>query len=99
MVRAIEKVFLGTKHRLCIRHISKNAAQHIPHLLSKPKFKEILCSRLLHGCKSVDEFESTWIEMINDWDLANHRWLDHLYELRHKFSEHYGPKKDMDSRS
>lgn len=84
--KPIEKVSPETKHRLCIWHIPKDAAQHIPHLLSKQKFKEIFCSRLLHRCESVDEFESTWIEMIRDGDLASYKWLNRLYELHHKWS-------------
>ncbi|XP_038697766.1 protein FAR1-RELATED SEQUENCE 5-like [Tripterygium wilfordii] len=85
MASAIRIVFPNAYHRLCTWHIAKNAATNIPHLYGKPEFKKYF-SRLLHGCENDMEFETTWGKMVQEWNLADNKWLCRLYDLRLKWS-------------
>ncbi|XP_024171776.1 protein FAR1-RELATED SEQUENCE 5-like [Rosa chinensis] len=84
MANAIEKVFPETRHCLCLWHISKNAVQNLNWLYRNSDFGELF-KKLLFGCVTEDEFESTWDEIIQKLDLAGNTWLQTLYNLREKW--------------
>lgn len=90
MAKAIRRVFPNTHHRLCPWHIIKNANQNIPQLYHKSGFRDKYFLRLMYRCKSEDEFESTWMEMEEEWGTQNNNWLQRLYGLRHKWSSAFG---------
>ncbi|XP_024165441.1 protein FAR1-RELATED SEQUENCE 5-like [Rosa chinensis] len=84
MANAIEKVFPETRHRLCLWHISKNAVQNLNWLYRNSDFGELF-KKLLFRRVTEDEFESTWDEIIQKFDLAGNTWLQTLYNLREKW--------------
>ncbi|KAK3408991.1 hypothetical protein EUGRSUZ_J01116 [Eucalyptus grandis] len=90
MAKAIRVVFPNTQHRLCTWHIIQNAIKNIPQFYHKPDFRNKYFFRLMNRCKSEDEFESTWMEMEEEWDTQNNNWLQRLYGLRHKWSSAFG---------
>lgn len=96
MASAIAKVFPNSCHRLCARHIAKNATQNIPHLYGKHEFRDKYFRKLLHGCENEIEFESTWKNMIKEWGVAENKWLSKLFDLRengalHLVATHFVP--------
>uniref|UniRef100_A0A5B7C1F7 SWIM-type domain-containing protein n=1 Tax=Davidia involucrata TaxID=16924 RepID=A0A5B7C1F7_DAVIN len=84
MSNAIEKVFPNTRHSLCTWHIAKNVAQNLSKLFEEPGFKNMF-TKLLYGCESEMEFESTWKKMIEEWGVGEDTWLKKLYDLRGKW--------------
>jgi hypothetical protein len=84
MANAIEEVFPETRHRLCLWHISRNAAQNLRSMYANPKFKELF-NKWLFGRVTELEFESTWNEIIVKFNLEGNTWLKTIYDLREKW--------------
>ena len=85
MSNAIEKVFPDTHHRLCLWHIAKNALSHLGELNANSKFK-YLFNKCQKYCDSKIEFQETCDKMMQKFNLGNHRWLNMMYKIRHKWS-------------
>uniref|UniRef100_A0A2N9GXD7 MULE transposase domain-containing protein n=1 Tax=Fagus sylvatica TaxID=28930 RepID=A0A2N9GXD7_FAGSY len=85
MSNAIEKVFPDTHHRLCLWHIAKNALSHLGELNANSEFK-YLFNKCKKYCDSEIEFQETWDKMMQKFNLGNHRWLNMMYKIRHKWS-------------
>lgn len=85
MANAIKTVFPNTNHRLCVWHIGKNATHHIGHLLGKSGFRDKYWHKLLYHCESELEMENVWKDMCQEWSLGDHKWLNSMYQLRHKW--------------
>ena len=84
MANAIKLVFPESRHRLCLWHISKNARQHLVGLYNNPDFYSRF-DKCLNGCINEMEFESTWKDMIEKYNLQNQEWLNNLYKHREKW--------------
>jgi hypothetical protein len=85
MLNAIEKVFPDTHHRLYLWHIAKNAPSHLGELNSNSEFK-YLFNKCQKYCDSEIEFQKTWDKMMQKFNLGNHRWLNMMCKIRHKWS-------------
>nr|XP_011459808.1 PREDICTED: protein FAR1-RELATED SEQUENCE 5-like [Fragaria vesca subsp. vesca] len=85
MANAIEKVFPDSRHRLCLWHISKNAVQNL-NCIHNPEFSELF-KKFLFGRVTEYEFESTWTEITEKFDLTEKEstWLQTLYDIREKW--------------
>ncbi|KAB2620597.1 protein FAR1-RELATED SEQUENCE 5-like [Pyrus ussuriensis x Pyrus communis] len=84
MANAIMVVFPGTCHRLCTWHISMNATRNIPTLYGIPEFKKLF-NKCLDGCQTELEFQHTWDAMIEEFNIAQNKWLKGLYAIREKW--------------
>ncbi|KAK9268942.1 hypothetical protein L1049_000708 [Liquidambar formosana] len=90
MANSIEKVFPDTHHRLCLWHINKDAARHLSNLYENPDFKTQF-NKCLQGCHTETEFQSTWDDLIEGFNLSDNRWLKTLYDLRIKWCKVFSP--------
>ncbi|KAM0894334.1 hypothetical protein ACQ4PT_024510 [Festuca glaucescens] len=89
MAKAIDKVFPGTKHRLCLWHIYQNAAKHLSHVISNhPRFLADF-KRVVYLENSVAYFEKKWQELLITYDLVENSWIQTLYGLREKWAAVY----------
>jgi transposase-like protein len=88
MAKAIGEVMPNTSHRLCLWHISKKVPSYLGPLNSNLQFQSVL-TKCMQGCDSEEEFQSTWDDMINDYKLHDHKWLNDMYKIRHKWSTAY----------
>lgn len=88
IAKAIEEVMPNTCHRLCLRHIAKNAPSHLGSLSSNHKIVGLF-NKCMTGCDSEEEFQSIWDEMMNEYKLHDHQWLSNMYKIRHKWSVAY----------
>ncbi|KAK9288553.1 hypothetical protein L1049_017012 [Liquidambar formosana] len=84
MANAIAIVFPQSRHRLCTWHISKNANKHLVGLNKNSDFK-VQFNQCFYDCHSEMEFEAKWKDMIKNFDLVNHPWLNKLYSLQTKW--------------
>ncbi|GFY97364.1 far-red elongated hypocotyls 3 [Actinidia rufa] len=81
---AIAEVFPQTRHRLCLWHIMEK----IPKMLSGYSSYESIESALrnaVHDSITPNEFEDSWREMIEKYDLENNDWLQNLYNDRYRW--------------
>ena len=46
--------------------------------------------RCIYYPKSIEEFESSWKDLLDYYDLTENDWLKDLYELREKWAQIYG---------
>ncbi|KAJ8437687.1 hypothetical protein Cgig2_028625 [Carnegiea gigantea] len=80
--QAIADVFETSIHRLCIWHIMRKLPNMVGCMLNGCE-DFIEC---IKGCvwasNSPDEFEESWGEMLEEFDLADNEWLCHTYEIR-----------------
>ncbi|XP_058181349.1 protein FAR1-RELATED SEQUENCE 5-like [Rhododendron vialii] len=84
MANAIEVVFTGARHKLCMWHISNNAKQHLAGLFTNASFKALF-DTCFYGCYDSIKFESDWTDMVEMFGLENHSCLKRLYDLREKW--------------
>ena len=85
MGKAIGEVMPNACHRLCLWHIAKNAPSHLGSLNSNNKFQSLF-QKCMKDCDSEEEFQSTWDEIMNSYQLHGHKWLKSMYEICHKWS-------------
>ena len=85
MSNAIGEVFPNTHHRLCLWHISKNALSCLGDLNSNSEFM-YLFNKCQKYCDSKLEFQQTWDQMTQKFDIENHHWLNMMYKVRQKWS-------------
>ncbi|XP_057463782.1 protein FAR1-RELATED SEQUENCE 6-like isoform X2 [Actinidia eriantha] len=81
---AIAEVFPQTRHRLCLWHIMEK----IPKKLSGYSSYESIESALrnaVYDSITPNEFEDSWREMIEKYDLENNDWLQNLYNDRYRW--------------
>ncbi|XP_056692117.1 protein FAR1-RELATED SEQUENCE 5-like [Spinacia oleracea] len=80
----IEQVFLSSRHRLCLWHLSKNANSRFGLLKSDKNFKNAFY-KCLSGCITPNDFEETCKSMINTFKLEKDDWFNRLYGLKEKW--------------
>ena len=72
MKNAIRVVFPDTCHRLCLWHISKNAAENLPRHYGILEFKSRF-NKILYNCENELEFESSWDALLRDYNLEGNK--------------------------
>uniref|UniRef100_K4AM20 Protein FAR1-RELATED SEQUENCE n=1 Tax=Setaria italica TaxID=4555 RepID=K4AM20_SETIT len=88
---AIAKKFSGVVHKICRWHVVN---KHMPQLTNlfgmyaKINFKDKFYSMLNHPLTSM-EFEATWPELLDEFDLHKDSTLDSLYRQRELYVPAY----------
>lgn len=72
MANAIGKVLPEARHRLCLWHIMRNVKVHL-----KGKFLDgfIKCVK----CRTPNDFESAWKELVDIYSIQERRWAKDFY--------------------
>ncbi|KAI8534282.1 hypothetical protein RHMOL_Rhmol10G0078200 [Rhododendron molle] len=81
--RAIKIVLPKARHRLCKRHLKKNAVSNV-HV---PGF---LCD--FEKCMSLpteEEFEIAWTNLVDNYNLHENNWAIEVYKKRHLWAKGY----------
>ncbi|KAL6205398.1 hypothetical protein ACLB2K_022658 [Fragaria x ananassa] len=87
---AIREVLPESHHHLCLWHIYQNAAKHLNPVFEKFSMFSQDFKRCIYNPESVEEFESSWKDLLDYYDLTENDWLKDLYELREKWAQIYG---------
>ncbi|XP_074377988.1 protein FAR1-RELATED SEQUENCE 5-like [Apium graveolens] len=85
MASAIAIILSNTTNLLCSWHISQKFPEKLAHYYSDfPEFKTDFNHYIY---KSVTEciFEARWASFVEKYHLQEHKWLNGLYELKHKW--------------
>ncbi|KAJ3700780.1 hypothetical protein LUZ61_004485 [Rhynchospora tenuis] len=78
MTLAIEKCLPNTIHRFCLWHIMNKVPNKVPH--DETVIKEIKSA--VYNSLTIDQFESSWQNVITKSSLQEHPWLSEMYEKR-----------------
>ncbi|GKB24894.1 protein FAR1-related sequence 5 [Tanacetum coccineum] len=83
MRNAIEAEFDGSKHRLCMWHITqKLPAKICAKIYDETDFKEKLNKIVWNMYIGPEEFEYKWGKLMEEFKLENHKWLTKMFNIR-----------------
>jgi hypothetical protein len=85
MARAIPAVFIHTVHRNCLFHVVKKAEEKHPRSFGKIPNLHNEFKDTIHFSLTVAEFEASWQEMIQKYEVGNLKYLKTMWENRKKF--------------
>jgi len=88
VVKAASEVFLNTRHRYNLWHIMKE----LPEMSGRVEDKEAISLRMkkvVYDTITSADFEREWVEMVNQYNLHDNRWLTTLFEERAKWVPAY----------
>ncbi|KAL3849686.1 hypothetical protein ACJIZ3_011568 [Penstemon smallii] len=84
MRSAIVSEFVGSRHRICSWHLCRNVRKNI----KKSSFCNEFCSLVDRKC-SIEEFELSWSNTVENHNLSNNKWVLDTYEIRERWAEAY----------
>ncbi|GKC37632.1 FAR1-related sequence 5-like protein [Tanacetum coccineum] len=90
MRNAIEAEFGGSKHHLCMWHITKSFLlsllffffQICAKIYDETDFKEKLNKIVWNMYIGPEEFEYRWGKLMEEFKLENHKWLTKMFNIR-----------------
>lgn len=85
---AISDVFPRAHHRFWLPHVMQNILLNMGQLQESEAFQSILNVTVYRSLK-IDEFESSWDNMIEQFGTRDHEWLQICYEDREKWAPVY----------
>jgi transposase-like protein len=85
MAKAIPAVFIHTVHRNCLFHVVKKAEEKHPRSFGKIPNLHNEFKDTIHFSLTVAEFEASWQEMIQKYEVGNLKYLKTMWENRKKF--------------
>ncbi|KAK1419299.1 hypothetical protein QVD17_28464 [Tagetes erecta] len=90
MKKAIEEIFTGSRHRLCMWHVMHKLSTKVGvTLCNTTDFKKRICDIVWTDSLSPDEFEVGWHSVIQDFDLSDNNWLADIYDMRESWIPTY----------
>jgi hypothetical protein len=82
---AVGKVFPNSCHRFCKWNILSRTKQKLSHVYTEhPNLRDELESCALES-QSIPSFETTWMSIIDKYDLRKNSWLQTIYNIRQKW--------------
>ncbi|KAH9795178.1 protein FAR1-RELATED SEQUENCE [Citrus sinensis] len=84
MKNTVQIVFPNTKHRWCLWHILKKMPEKLGRYAEYHVIKVSLLS-VVYNSHTPVEFEESWHDMLDKYDLRNNQWLNGLYEERNRW--------------
>uniref|UniRef100_A0A1D1XKM7 Protein FAR1-RELATED SEQUENCE n=1 Tax=Anthurium amnicola TaxID=1678845 RepID=A0A1D1XKM7_9ARAE len=85
MAAAIAKVFPNTRHRFCKWLILSRTKQKLAHAYAAhPTLREELEKCVIES-ETIRSFETTWVSIIDKYDLRKNTWLQALFNIRQRW--------------
>ncbi|KAJ1287282.1 hypothetical protein BS78_03G419400 [Paspalum vaginatum] len=85
MKAAIGKVFPNTCHRFCKWNVLSRTKQKLAHVYTEhPTLRDELESCVLES-ETISTFETSWMSIIDKYDLRKNSWLQAIYNIRQKW--------------
>ncbi|XP_021751868.1 protein FAR1-RELATED SEQUENCE 6-like [Chenopodium quinoa] len=82
MRKPLEELMPSTRHRWCIWHIMRKIPEKLGKCARYKYFKGVL-KAIVYESLTVDEFETRWASLVDDFNLETNDWLASLYVERH----------------
>ncbi|XP_026442601.1 protein FAR1-RELATED SEQUENCE 5-like [Papaver somniferum] len=89
ILKVVQQAFPDSHHRLCLWHISQNAAKHLSKTFSKFKSFALDFKSCIYNPETIEEFEQDWKKMFEKYELTKNEWLQGIYDLREKWAQVY----------
>ncbi|XP_056685173.1 protein FAR1-RELATED SEQUENCE 5-like [Spinacia oleracea] len=90
--RAIELVFPGVRHRLCLWHMLQNASKNLGSLSDWKKI-DTLIRTAIHDLIDPDEFDEAWCHVMDEYGLRGPGWMKDAYDNRRQWAPAYNRGK------
>ncbi|KAL4275867.1 hypothetical protein AHAS_Ahas20G0150100 [Arachis hypogaea] len=84
MKNAIEEVFPGTHHRLCVWHLLRNVTTNMCSPRFTSKFKDCMLEDY-----EISVFRSKWKTLVEKFGVEEKEWLNEIYEKRRSWATCY----------
>ncbi|KAG1330049.1 protein FAR1-RELATED SEQUENCE 5 [Cocos nucifera] len=85
MTAAIAKVFPNTCHRFCKWLILSRSKQKLAHVYSAHPMLRGELEKCVIESETVRAFETTWVSIIDKYDLRKNTWLQALFNIRERW--------------
>ncbi|XP_042026561.1 protein FAR1-RELATED SEQUENCE 5-like [Salvia splendens] len=83
MKLAIERVLTSTRHRWCMWHIMMKLPEKVPkRILANEELKKDLDSCIWSELLEPEEFEETWLTIVDQYGLQNEAWFTTMFAHR-----------------
>ncbi|KAL5739173.1 hypothetical protein ACOSQ2_028353 [Xanthoceras sorbifolium] len=80
ITRAVQRVFLLSKHRYCKWHIMSKMPKEMGQIYSAlPKTFQVEFDKYVNKSETPKEFESAWQLLLDKYNLIGNEWLQSLY--------------------
>lgn len=88
MQGAISDVFPRAHHRFYLPHVIQSILLNSGPFQDTEAFQSVL-NRTVYGSLKLDEFEASWDNMIQQFGIRDHEWIQTWYEDREKWAPVY----------
>lgn len=86
---AVAEVFPETRHSICKWHILREGQERLAHIyLANPSFYGELYS-CINFSETIEDFESSWVSLLDRYDLLRNDWLQAVYNARKQWAPVY----------
>ena len=83
MTRAIAQVFPNTFHRYCIWHIQNKFSEKLNTIIYRDNYH--MMRSIILNSENSEEFETSWMNMLQSTKLEDNAWLHQIYEMRDRW--------------
>lgn len=86
---AVAYAFPETRHCICKWHILREGQERLAHIyLAHPSFYGELYS-CINFSETIEDFESSWLSLLDRYDLRRNEWLQAVYNARKQWAPVY----------
>lgn len=86
---AVAHAFPETRHCICKWHILREGQERLAHIyLAHPSFYGELYS-CINFSETIEDFESSWLSLLDRYDLRRNEWLQAVYNARKQWAPVY----------
>ncbi|XP_042509164.1 protein FAR1-RELATED SEQUENCE 5-like [Macadamia integrifolia] len=89
MARALKEMWPQTWHILCTWHLMQNGITHLGHMMKDGSKFLIALKKCIYQYDVEDEFETTWYNLLNEYDVKDNAWLQRIYGLKSQWTKCY----------
>lgn len=89
LIEATRDVFPNASHCFCPWHVLTEVGPKLSHKFDETELFLMKFKKCIYRSGSSEEFDKRWHEMVRQFDLADDKWMQSLYEDRRKWIPTY----------
>ncbi|XP_021762899.1 protein FAR1-RELATED SEQUENCE 5-like [Chenopodium quinoa] len=89
MKAAIKNIFDTSSHRFCMWHILKKVSEKVGGSLNSNEDFQDKFKSCVWQSETPEEFEHSWTQVVNEFELTKNEWFSSMYEIRHSWIPAY----------
>ena len=79
---AVSQVFPDARHCNCKWHVLREGQEKLAHVCNAHPNFQLELYNCINLTETIEEFESSWRDILDKYDLRGHEWLQSLYDAR-----------------